>query len=101
MDTAYKAALKQADFKGNPDEARVEVNSWVDKETNGLVKGLLPRGSVDKEMKLIFANVLYFKASWDWDEDFDPSRTKEHDFYLLNGKFMNHDHFWSPDNKCL
>lgn len=36
-------------------------------------------------IKLIFANALYFKASWDWDEHFNTSNTKQHDFYLLNG----------------
>jgi serpin B len=60
-----------------------EVNLWAQKETNGLIKNLLPPGSVDSLTKLIFANALYFKGTWS--EEFDTSKTKDYDFHLLNG----------------
>lgn len=60
-----------------------EVNLWADKQTSGLVKEVLPTGSVDSSSRLVFANALYFKG--DWNEKFDPSETKEQDFHLLNG----------------
>ena len=59
------------------------VNSWAEKETSGLIKEVLPPGSVDSTTKLIFANALYFKGAWS--EQFDASKTKDHDFHLLNG----------------
>jgi serpin B len=62
---------------------RKEVNLWAKKETNGLIKNLLPPGSVDGLTKLIFANALYFKGSWS--REFDTSKTKDYDFHLLNG----------------
>jgi serpin B len=46
-------------------EVTNEVNLWVEKETNGLIKEILPQGSVDNLTRLIFANALYFKGSWD------------------------------------
>ena len=64
-------------------EVTNEVNSWAEKETNGLVKDLLPPGSVDNSTRLIFANALYFKGAWN--EKFDASITKDYDFHLLNG----------------
>lgn len=60
-----------------------DVNSWAEKQTSGLIKELLPPGSVDNSTRLIFANALYFKGAWN--EKFDASKTKEDDFHLLNG----------------
>ncbi|XP_021911090.1 serpin-ZXA-like [Carica papaya] len=64
-------------------EVTGEVNSWAEKETNGLIKQLLPTGFVDHTTRLIFANALYFKGTWG--KTFDPSETEDHDFHLLNG----------------
>ncbi|XP_062016771.1 serpin-ZX-like [Rosa rugosa] len=80
----YKAALKQADFKSNPDGVRIEVNSWVNQETNGLIPEILPPNSVTPNTYVILANTLYFKASWCRDY-FNASRTRNGAFHLLNG----------------
>jgi len=66
------------------DEVREEVNLWAEKETKGIIKDLLPPGSVDSLTSLIFANALYFKGVWK--QPFDTSKTKDYDFDLLNGK---------------
>ncbi|KAL6012570.1 hypothetical protein ACLOJK_003059 [Asimina triloba] len=66
------------------EKAREEVNSWVEDATNGLVKSLLPPGSLDEDTKLVFANALYFKG--DWATAFNPYATQERDFHLLDGR---------------
>ncbi|KAL0557998.1 hypothetical protein IC582_006560 [Cucumis melo] len=83
VDTLYKAKLSQADFKTKAVEVTSEVNSWAEKQTNGLITEVLPPGSVDSLSKLILANALYFKG--EWEEKFDASKTKKQDFYLLDG----------------
>ncbi|XP_027094423.1 serpin-ZX-like [Coffea arabica] len=83
VDEVYKAASNQVDFQNKPAEVTNEVNSWAEKGTSGLIKEILPPGSVDNTTRLIFANALYFKG--EWDDKFDASKTKEHDFHLLNG----------------
>ncbi|PSS17234.1 Serpin-ZX like [Actinidia chinensis var. chinensis] len=83
VDDVYKAALNQVDFQTKAVEATNEVNSWAEKETNGLIKELLPSGSVDGSTRLIFANAVYFKGAWN--AKFNASETKDHDFHLLNG----------------
>ncbi|KAM4129585.1 hypothetical protein ACJW30_01G034500 [Castanea mollissima] len=83
VDTYYKAALDQVDFQTKAAEVTSTVNSWAEKETSGLIKEVLPSGSVDSSTRLILANALYFKGAWD--EEFDASATKESDFHLLNG----------------
>jgi serpin B len=51
-----------------------EVNSWVERESNGLIKKLIPPKAVGKLTWLIFANAMHFKGAW------------KHKFHLLNGK---------------
>jgi serpin B len=55
--------------------------SWVDKVTSGLIKEILPAGSVNSDTKLVLGNALYFKGAWT--ERFDASRTTDEKFYLL------------------
>lgn len=81
--TDFKAALSSVDFQNKAVEVTNEVNSWADKETNGLIKELLPLGSVNNATRLIFANALYFKGAWN--DKFDASKTKDYEFHLLNG----------------
>ncbi|XAR64076.1 hypothetical protein NMG60_11024282 [Bertholletia excelsa] len=83
VDEVYKAALNHVDFQTKAVEVTNEVNFWAEKETNGLIKQVLPSGSVDGSTRLIFTNALYFKGAWN--EKFEASKTKEHDFHLLNG----------------
>jgi serpin B len=60
-----------------------EVNLWAKKETNGLIKEILPQGSIDNLTRLIFANALYFRGSWN--VPFPDEWTNNYDFHLLNG----------------
>lgn len=83
VNNIYKATSNQVDFQTKAAEVSREVNMWAEKETNGLVKEVLPPGSVDNSTRLIFANALYFKGAWN--ETFDSSKTKDYDFHLLNG----------------
>ncbi|KAH7567358.1 hypothetical protein ACOSP7_010797 [Xanthoceras sorbifolium] len=83
VDNVYKAASNQVDFQTKAVEVTQQVNSWAEKETSGLIKEVLPPDSVDSTSRLILANALYFKGAWD--EKFDASKTKDHDFHLLNG----------------
>ncbi|KAF7137345.1 hypothetical protein RHSIM_Rhsim07G0233400 [Rhododendron simsii] len=83
VDTVYKAVSSHVDFQTKAVEVSNEVNQWAEKETNGLIKEVLPSGSVDASTRLIFANALYFKGAWT--AKFDASKTKDQEFHLLNG----------------
>ncbi|CAL4943214.1 unnamed protein product [Urochloa decumbens] len=79
----YKAETHSVDFRKKAAEASSQVNSWVEKVTSGLIKGLLPPGSVDQGTTLILANALYFKGAWT--KKFDASKTRDSEFHLLDG----------------
>ncbi|CAA2944473.1 serpin-ZX-like [Olea europaea subsp. europaea] len=80
---AYNAAASHVDFQTKASEVTEEVNLWAEKETNGIIKEILPSGSVDCLTRLIFANAVYFKGAWK--QKFDSSNTNDDNFFLLNG----------------
>nr|XP_017229581.1 PREDICTED: serpin-ZX-like isoform X1 [Daucus carota subsp. sativus] len=79
-ETMYKAASHRVDFQNKAEEVKHLVNSWVEKETCGLIKNIL--NSVERSTQLILANALYFKG--EWSSPFDEYDTRNYDFYLLN-----------------
>ncbi|AES68894.2 serpin-ZX [Medicago truncatula] len=95
----YKATLLSVDFKTKAVEVTKEGNLWAEKETNGLIKELLPPRSVDSLTRLIFANALYFKGAWS--EKFDVLKTKDYDFHLLNGSSVKVPFMTSEENQFI
>lgn len=79
----YKAETQSVDFQTKAAEVAGQVNSWVEKITTGLIKEILPAGSVDGTTRLVLGNALYFKGAWT--EKFDASKTKDEKFHLLDG----------------
>ncbi|KAL0380984.1 UNVERIFIED_CONTAM: Serpin-Z1C [Sesamum angustifolium] len=80
----FKAQVKEVDFANKADEVRDEVNSWAESTTSGLIKEILPLGSLNQDTALVLANALYFKGAWN--RIFDTTRTKTMIFHLLNGE---------------
>ncbi|XP_029955714.1 leukocyte elastase inhibitor-like isoform X1 [Salarias fasciatus] len=60
----YNAELEPVDFKGNAETERVNINSWVEKQTQGKVKDLLAQGVVSDMTRLVLVNAIYFKGKW-------------------------------------
>ncbi|CAH8383617.1 unnamed protein product [Eruca vesicaria subsp. sativa] len=79
----FKAPCALVDFRFKAEEVRKEVNAWASRHTNGLIKDILPPGSVTRDTDSIFGNALYFKGTWE--EKFPKSLTRDQKFHLLNG----------------
>ncbi len=79
---AYDAPLEQLDFAANAEGARDDINGWVEHETDGRIKDLLPPGSTDGA-RLVVANAIAFEGSWRY--RFARSDTKEEPFRLASG----------------
>ncbi|KAJ4871878.1 Serpin-Z1 [Raphanus sativus] len=62
---------------------RRELNKWAEDHTNGLIKDLLPDGSITDQTTYVYGNALYFKGAWE--VPFDKSYTKDKEFHLLSG----------------
>lgn len=80
---SYGAGIQLADFAGQPEAVRQDINGWVSEKTNDKIKDLLPRGVLTPDTAMVLVNAIYFKA--DWMYQFDPNETREAPFHLLDG----------------
>ncbi|CAH8255905.1 unnamed protein product [Arabidopsis lyrata] len=95
----FKAAFAQVDFRFKGEQARMEANSWGSKHTNGLIKNLLPPGSVSSDTECIYGNTLYFKGAWQ--NKFNKSLTRDKEFHLLNGTSVSVPFMHSSDKQYI
>uniref|UniRef100_A0A4W6G0V4 Leukocyte elastase inhibitor n=1 Tax=Lates calcarifer TaxID=8187 RepID=A0A4W6G0V4_LATCA len=60
----YNAELESVDFKTSSEAARVNINSWVEKQTQGKIRDMLPKDVLDNDSRLVLVNAMYFKGTW-------------------------------------
>ncbi|XP_009883560.1 PREDICTED: ovalbumin-like [Charadrius vociferus] len=61
----YKGGLESISFQTAADQARELINSWVESQTNGMIKNILQPGSVDSQTEMVLVNAIYFKGMWE------------------------------------
>uniref|UniRef100_A0A4W2GCS9 Serpin B4-like n=1 Tax=Bos indicus x Bos taurus TaxID=30522 RepID=A0A4W2GCS9_BOBOX len=76
----YLASVESADFKNAAEESRKMINSWVESQTNGKIKDLFPKDSLDSSTALVLVNAVYFKGQWN--QKFKEEHTAEEKFWL-------------------
>ncbi|XP_074002303.1 leukocyte elastase inhibitor-like isoform X2 [Numenius arquata] len=76
----YGADLAAVDFLQACEEARKEINQWVEEKTEGKIPNLLSEGSVDNATRLVLVNAIYFKGNWA--EKFKEADTTDMPFRL-------------------
>ncbi|KAG7587799.1 Serpin domain [Arabidopsis suecica] len=84
LEKFFKATFAQVDFRFKAEQVRRELNKWATDHTNGLIRDLLPPGSVKSETVQVYGNALYFKGAWK--NKFDKSLTRHNKFHLFDGK---------------
>ncbi|KAK4722819.1 hypothetical protein R3W88_013052 [Solanum pinnatisectum] len=78
--TLYKIEPKIVDFKLKQAVVK-DVNTWAESASKGLIKDILKPKNIRDNTKVLLANALYFKGTWNYDEE----RTIDKYVYLLNG----------------
>uniref|UniRef100_A0A665WQX8 Serpin B6 n=1 Tax=Echeneis naucrates TaxID=173247 RepID=A0A665WQX8_ECHNA len=76
----YNAELESVDFKNSYEAARLNINSWVESQTQGKIKDVLAQGVVDGMTRLVLVNAIYFKGNWN--KQFNPDTTRDAQFKL-------------------
>lgn len=74
----YKAELASLDLKGDSENSRHTINTWVENKTNQKIVDLLPPGSIDQYTRAVLTNAIYFKANWT--NQFEPQDTTDQNF---------------------
>ncbi|KFZ53607.1 Leukocyte elastase inhibitor, partial [Antrostomus carolinensis] len=83
----YHAELEAMDFINAAEKSRRKINSWVEKQTGGKIRDLLPPGSTDGTTVLALVNAIHFKGQWA--RKFEEKNTKEMPFRLNKREHRN------------
>ncbi|CDY24515.1 BnaA01g22190D [Brassica napus] len=95
----FKAVFDRVDFRSKAEQVRRELIKWAEDHTNGLIKDLLPRGSISSLTNCVYGNALYFKGAWQ--VPFLKSNTRDRVFHLLNGTSVAVPFMSSYENQYL
>ncbi len=79
MNKYYQSALYSIDFKNQPEEARLNINTWVNQTTQGKISNLLAPGNVSSATRMVLASAIYMKARWAL--PFSERQTMKHPFF--------------------
>lgn len=79
----YGAGLRLLDFVSAPEPSRITINGWVEDQTEGRIKDLIPQGLIDSDTRLVLTNAIYFNAAWLY--PFEDELTADGQFTLLDG----------------
>ncbi|CAH8819242.1 unnamed protein product [Schistosoma curassoni] len=74
----FEGELKQVDFS-NGTSATVDINDWVDQQSNGLLEKFFT-DDIPDDTVMILVNVFYFRDFWQ--SPFEPHYTRKEDFYI-------------------
>uniref|UniRef100_A0A8D2ZIF8 Serpin B6 n=1 Tax=Scophthalmus maximus TaxID=52904 RepID=A0A8D2ZIF8_SCOMX len=80
----YSAELEAVDFQTSHEAARLNINSWVETQTQGKIKDVLAQGVVNNMTRLVLVNAIYFKGNWN--KQFEESATRDAQFRLNKNK---------------
>lgn len=76
----FAAPLEPVDFASSPDPSRLHINAWVEAQTEGRIKDLLPDQSIRSDTRMVLVNALYFLA--DWESQFEKEPTMDRPFQV-------------------
>jgi serpin B len=80
----YGASMRLVNFSHQPEEARRQINRWVEERTNDKIKDLLHAGDIDPRTRMVLVNAIYFKAAWQ--EPFHKNATQKDAVFHAPGK---------------
>jgi serpin B len=82
--TDYHAEVQPVDFEKAPGAAANDINSWIDRKTEGKIQGMVEPDSFDPLTRLVLCNAIYFKGKWE--TQFSPGDTQPGTFYIGSNK---------------
>lgn len=80
----YGATLRNLDFQNASVEARRTINDWVERETEGIIRDLLPASAVTADTRMVLTNAIYFNGAWQF--PFAVNNTEDRPFTTLAGE---------------
>ena len=105
----YSADLTKADFASRPEEARQEINRWVEENTAYKIRDFIPPGTFNSNTRLALINAIYFKGAWL--NEFQQRKTFHGRFYVsgsreevveveMMSRTSKHNFYQDDDSEC-
>ncbi|NWR67660.1 A1AT antiproteinase, partial [Bucorvus abyssinicus] len=100
----YDAEFFSSNFH-KPEEARKQINKYVEEKTKGKIPELI--GHLGQNTVMVLVNYIYFKAAWE--KPFDPFHTYEDDFFVSSNASVkvdmmhrdsDYDSYYDRDLSC-
>ena len=86
MVMVHRSPLERLDF-ARPAIAARHINQWVESETVGRVRDLVPASALSPDTRLVLVNAVHFKAPWA--EPFAAGSARPEPFHLAPGTTTN------------
>lgn len=84
VQTDFGAGFFEVDFRTQTEAARQKINDWVAQATSQKIKDLIPPRALQPLTRMVLANAIYFKGSWE--SPFQENATRPGPFHLANGQ---------------
>ncbi|XP_076756700.1 serine protease inhibitor 3/4 isoform X3 [Xylocopa sonorina] len=84
--TYFRSAAQTVDFSKSQEAANI-INSWVQQNTNNLIKDIFSPADLDTMTALVLVNAVYFKGQWK--NKFNSEDTKSMPFHIDNNTVKN------------
>ncbi len=76
----FSLSVQFTNFIKEPEKSRLNINQWVEKNTNNKITNLLQPSSIDNTTRLVLVNALYFKGSWK--DKFNKEKNTDDNFQI-------------------
>nr|XP_019584915.1 PREDICTED: serpin B12 [Rhinolophus sinicus]XP_019584916.1 PREDICTED: serpin B12 [Rhinolophus sinicus] len=76
----YHTTFESVDFRNNTEKSRQEINFWVESQSQGKIKELFSKDTINNTTVLVLVNAVYFKAKWE--KHFESGNTVDAPFSL-------------------
>ncbi|XDA88747.1 hypothetical protein R6Z07_018707 [Ovis aries] len=83
----YHTTVESVDFRKDTEKSRQEINFWVESQSQGKIKELFSKDSINNKTVLVLVNAVYFKAKWE--KYFDCENTVDAVFSLSESEKKN------------
>ncbi|KAM7228982.1 hypothetical protein CapIbe_020270 [Capra ibex] len=83
----YHTTFESVDFRKDTEKSRQEINFWVESQSQGKIKELFSKDSINNKTVLVLVNAVYFKAKWE--KYFDCENTVDAVFSLSESEKKN------------
>ncbi|HNW68895.1 MAG TPA: serpin family protein [Bacteroidales bacterium] len=80
LKNSFNSSVNLVDFIKETENSRIQINKWVETQTNEKIKELIKPGLIDYLTRMVLVNAIYFKA--DWQTTFDKQQTQKMDFRM-------------------